>query len=228
MLKLEFLGVYLNEIQNAKITWNDGNKNPFTYNDYGDYHYYRTALIQKEMDFIQEYQANTIFAKSPFSEKMYLTYLNRARLFFIFEDNGEIKHQNLYLSSGYPLLTDHPHQRDIKKMLQNYIYLQYESIQRIFDLVNSDYSMPESAYIWQASPSFLMEIGNSLLTTGKVMPIDNKSNKNNWYKALFQFLHMAEPQYIDQTLYKLNHRENPTRYLSNLLKQYEKWLSERI
>ena len=111
--------MYLNEIQNAKITWNDGNKNPFTYNDYGDHHNYRTALMQKEMDFIQEYQSNTIFAKSPFSEKMYLTYLNRARLFFIFEDNGEIKHQNLYLNSGYPLLTDHPHRQDIEKMLRD-------------------------------------------------------------------------------------------------------------
>ena len=100
--------MYLNEIQNAKITWNDRNKNPFTYNDYGDHHNYRTALMQKEMDFIQEYQTNTIFVKSPFSEKMYLTYLNRARLFFIFKDNGEIKHQNLHLSSEYPLPTIPP------------------------------------------------------------------------------------------------------------------------
>ena len=203
--------MYLNEIQNAKITWNDRNKNPFTYNNYGDHHNYRTALMQKEMDFIQEYQTNTIFVKSPFSEKMYLTYLNRARLFFIFKDNGEIKHQNLHLSSEYPLPTDHPYRQDIEKMLQDYISLQYESIQRIFDLIN-----------------FLLEIGNSLLATGKVIPIDNKSNKNNWYKALFHFLHLAEPRYIDQPLYKLNHRENPARYLSSLLKQYEKWLSERV
>ena len=220
--------MYLNEIQNAKITWNDRNKNPFTYNDYGDHHNYRTALMQKEMDFIQEYQTNTIFVKSPFSEKMYLTYLNRARHFFIFKDNGEIKHQNLHLSSEYPLPTDHPYRQDIEKMLQDYISLQYESIQRIFDLINPDYSIPELTYIWQDTPSFLLEIGNSLLVTGKVIPIDNKSNKNNWYKALFHFLHLAEPRYIDQPLYKLNHRENPARYLSSLLKQYEKWLSERV
>ncbi|PWL85280.1 MAG: hypothetical protein DBY19_04095 [Clostridia bacterium] len=184
--------------------------------------------MQKEMDFIQEYQTNTIFVKSPFSEKMYLTYLNRARLFFIFKDNGEIKHQNLHLSSEYPLPTDHPYRQDIEKMLQDYISLQYESIQRIFDLINPDYSIPELTYIWQDTPSFLLEIGNSLLATGKVIPIDNKSNKNNWYKALFHFLHLAEPRYIDQPLYKLNHRENPARYLSSLLKQYEKWLSERV
>ena len=117
---------------------------------------------------------------------------------------------------------------DIEKMLQDYISLQYESIQRIFDLINPDYSIPELTYIWQDTPSFLLEIGNSLLVTGKVIPIDNKSNKNNWYKALFHFLHLAEPRYIDQPLYKLNHRENPARYLSSLLKQYEKWLSERV
>ena len=163
-----------------------------------------------------------------FSAKMYLTYLNRARLFFIFKDNGEIKHQNLHLSSEYPLPTDHPYRQDIEKMLQDYISLQYESIQRIFDLINPDYSIPELTYIWQDTPSFLLEIGNSLLVTGKVIPIDNKSNKNNWYKALFHFLHLAEPRYIDQPLYKLNHRENPARYLSSLLKQYEKWLSERV
>ena len=79
--------MYLNEIQNAKITWNDRNKNPFTYNDYGDHHNYRTALMQKEMDFIQEYQTNTIFVKSPFSVKLYLTYLNLACFFFILTVN---------------------------------------------------------------------------------------------------------------------------------------------
>ncbi|MCQ4905919.1 hypothetical protein, partial [Odoribacter splanchnicus] len=70
-----------------------------------------------------------------------------------FKDNGEIKHQNLHLSTEYPLPTDHPYRQDIEKILQDYISLQYESIQRIFHLINPDYSIPELTYIRQDTPS---------------------------------------------------------------------------
>lgn len=220
---------YLKEIQKAEITWNNTSQNPFRYNNCADSHCWRNALFHWELNFIEEYREYLVSAYPKGLQKIYFSYLEWARQLFVQDENGQLHHRHFCIKSVEKEIVTCPVPERTEQLAADFISVQYESIRRICDAVlGHNRELPASPYLWKDKHSCLMELGNAILVCGKVVPIDDKVNKQDWYKALFCFLRLAEPPYIDQTLYKLNNRENPARFLDELLKQYRQHLESEF
>lgn len=216
---------YLKEIQKAEISWNNTSQNPFRYNNCADSHYWREILFHEELNFIQEYETSLISAYPKALQEICFSYLDWARQLFVQDERGQLHHRHFCIKSVEKEIVTCPFPERTEQLASDFISVQYESIRRICDaILGRDRKLPASPYLWKDKQSCLMELGNAILVCGKVAPVDDKVNKQDWYKALFCFLRLAEPPYIDQTLYKLNNRENPARFLDELLKQYRQYL----
>lgn len=222
---MKYFLIYLKEIQKAEISWNNTSQKPFRYNNYADYGCWGDMLFHKELDFIQEYGTYLISACYKARQKIYSSYLSWAQRLFVLDEKGKIHHRNLFIKFVQEENSIRSVPEKIEEQASDFISVQYESIRRICDaILGRDRKLPASPYLWKDKQSCLMELGNAILECGKIVPVDDKVNKQDWYKALFCFLRLAEPLYIDQTLYKLNNRENPARFLDELLKQYRQHL----
>ncbi|WP_251619742.1 hypothetical protein [Odoribacter lunatus] len=213
---------YLEEIQKAEVIYNDFAGSPCHYNNSTDYYHWKDSLLNKELNCILEYRAYFASNNDRISENIYSSYSEQAKQCFTVEENGKITHRNFHARNSVGELIPFPNQSEAENIFSDFILCQYESILRASNILHNPQSplIINSPCLWTGKMTDLMELGNALWICREVAPMNKYINKQHWYNSLFRFLHLSEPNHIEQTLYKLNNRENPVRFLSKLKKCY--------
>lgn len=216
---------YLEEIQKAEVIYNDFAGNSFHYNNSTDYYHWKNILWNKELNCIQEYRDYFAAGDDRRLENIYILYSNQAKECFTIEESGKITHRNFHARNSVGQLIPFPDPTEAESIFSDFIHCQYESILRASNIIHNPQTLlTASPCLWTGKAADLMELGNALWLCNEVIPINKQVNKQYWYASLFRFLHLAEPNHIEQTLYKLNNRENPARFLSKLKEHYLKLL----
>lgn len=214
---------YLTEIQSANVSKSVGTPPLFAFNNVKDYHTYQQQLRNLEFNFIGEYLSK-ITTEKILWERIYTQYLQQTKDCFRHCEKGNIHHRNFHIDSVLCCEATETMFDEACIHTQAFMHLQFESISRTHMLITDQQGGATSSYRWTGKQIQLLEIGHAFLVCGHILPLDINISKQHWFNTWFRFFHQSPPAHMEQSIYKMINREQPTRFLTEFNEQYRKYM----
>ena len=221
---MEALKNYLTEIQSANMSKLEGKSPSFSFNNVKDYYVYQHLLRNLELNFIGEYIRNITTNEKRHWQKIYTFWLQRAKNYFSHCEKGNIHHRNFHILSVQACEETEKISDEARVYTQNFMHLQFESMSRAYMFITDPQGEETSPYRWTGKQIQLLEIGHAFLLCGHILPLEANISKQHWFHAWFRFFHQSPPVHLEQSIYKMTNREQPTRFLAELYEQYRKYM----
>ncbi len=146
---------------------------------------------------------------------------------FIREGEEVVSHRHIliFMNDTPVPLSDLP--PPARLMLSSYLRVQYSALQELQHLCEELLSVHRSSYLWLGHEIDLLELGDSLWSSGYIRSLLQEKTKKMYFKCLFGFFNLPLPEDPCQRLGELAVREHPVSFLPALTQKYKDYWEER-
>ena len=208
---------YIREIQTAKVRLTSKLKSSFTYNGIGSVEQYEQMIWQKEFEYLKEYVDHMVSPGQEYWKTIYKSYLETSSDYFYINPDHTIQHSQInIISTDFTKIIELP--SPMANLIQEYIYYQYNSLNRVKNCIPKNSSLFHFPFRWQGETTELLEYITYPFMAQKILPLDKNATQRLWIEKMFLLLKKPLPKHLYQTIHKLLLREDPLRFIHTLEK----------
>lgn len=209
---------YLAEVTTADLTITPPG---FTFNNSCSVAEYFNKVVHKEIQF-------TLRLNNILSEAESRTNVNNFLMPYIrsVEDMFQLSEAGFYTHRHLRIIDPSADFMPDETQISQFVEIQFASLLRIKTIL-SDRSQPtQLSYQFNDSQTDLLELLNILFETQAITPAGTNTTKSAFITAAFRFFNITLPLSFFQQIAQTTRRHNPTKYLDELKRKYNRFLSD--
>lgn len=146
---------------------------------------------------------------------------------FLIEGGEVISHRNLLVFQEGKAVPGYCLDPQSRQLLSAFLKVQYSAWLELCHLCESFFSVYRSCYLWQGNEIELLELGDALWVSGRILPLIPEKTKKMYFRRLFGFFNLPLPDAPCRRLGEIGLRARPDSFLSWLRDKYRLFWEER-
>ncbi|MDE5639528.1 MAG: hypothetical protein K2I47_07050 [Odoribacter sp.] len=222
---LEVFNKYLTELMYVEVYFTSDSRRTTchfnTFRSRKQYLNHYTTLYQKVW---QEFRQHTNLS---LHHRYVSLKLNEADSMFILEGEEVISHRHILIFMNDAPVPFSDLNQPARLMLSAYLHVQYSALQELQHLCEEFFSIHRSCYVWDGHEIELLELLDSLWSTGYIRTLTQEKTKKMYFRRLCGFFNLPPPEDPCRRLGELIVREHPVSFLTALIRKYTAYWEER-